>query len=255
LKKEIEFYSITDPGIKRTNNEDSLLVDEKSYLFIVADGMGGHSSGEIASSIAVESIVDFFKNSTLSEDSTWPYSYDDNLSFIGNKLKTAISVANDKIQDYSQSHTESRGMGTTVVAIHKSGDKIYLAHVGDSRCYLLRDNDLSLLTSDHSWVNEQVRLGVLTESDAQHHPFRNVITRALGTKAEALPEVKEMVSKKGDLYLLCSDGLNSMVLDDEIKAVLASGKTLEEMGKTLVEKANQNGGEDNISLILLRILS
>lgn len=255
MKRDFEFFAITDTGIKRNNNEDSIFVDEHSALFIVADGMGGHSSGEIASQMAVEEMATFFNNPNLNEESTWPYPYDDNLSFKGNKLKTAIAVANEKIQDYAESHFESRGMGTTVVALHKDKEKIFLAHVGDSRCYLLRDGKLILLTSDHSWVNEQVKLGILDEKDAQHHPFRNVITRALGTKAEALAEVTETSCKRGDLYLLCSDGLNSMVDDDSILRILSMSQSLEEIGKELVKKANEMGGEDNISIILIKVTS
>ncbi len=255
MTKEFDFYPITNTGIKRTNNEDAFLVEENVNLFIVADGMGGHSSGEVASKIAVETIGKFFKDPNLNEETTWPYEYDDKISFLGNKLKTAIAIANEKIQEYSKEHTESRGMGTTVVALHKSHDRIILCHVGDSRCYLLRDKKLILLTSDHSWVNEQVKMGFLTESEAQRHPFRNVITKALGTKGEATAEVTEMNCQTGDLYLLCTDGLNSMVEDKEIEESLLSKQSLKEMGDLLIEKANKNGGEDNITLILVKIIS
>ncbi|MCX7829900.1 MAG: Stp1/IreP family PP2C-type Ser/Thr phosphatase [Acidobacteria bacterium] len=255
MKKEIDFYPITNTGIKRTNNEDAFLVEQEANLFIVADGMGGHSSGEVASKIAVETINKFFKDPNLNEETTWPYEYDDKISFLGNKLKTAIAIANDKIQEYTKEHVESRGMGTTVVALHKTGDKIILCHVGDSRCYLLREKKLILLTSDHSWVNEQVKMGFLTESEAQRHPFRNVITKALGTKGEASAEVTEMNCKIGDTYLLCTDGLNSMVSDSQIETILLNKTNLKEMGDALIEAANQNGGEDNITLILVKILS
>lgn len=241
-------------GVKRTNNEDAFLVEQEANLFVVADGMGGHSSGEVASKIAVETIGKFFKDPNLNEETTWPYEYDDKLSFLGNKLKTAIAIANEKIQEYSKDHIESRGMGTTVVALHKSGDRIILCHVGDSRCYLLRDKKLILLTSDHSWVNEQVKMGFLTESEAQHHPFRNVITKALGTKGEATAEVTEMNCKAGDTYLLCTDGLNSMITDSEIENILLNKNNLQEMGEALIDAANKNGGEDNITLILVKIL-
>ncbi|MFB3850864.1 MAG: Stp1/IreP family PP2C-type Ser/Thr phosphatase [Acidobacteriota bacterium] len=254
MKKEIDFYPITNVGIKRTNNEDAFLVEQDVNLFIVADGMGGHSSGEVASKIAVETIGKFFKDPNLNEETTWPYEYDDKISFLGNKLKTAIAIANEKIQEYSKDHIESRGMGTTVVALHKSGDKVILCHVGDSRCYLLRDKKLILLTSDHSWVNEQVKMGFLTESEAQRHPFRNVITKALGTKGEATAEVTEMTCKVGDTYLLCTDGLNSMIADSEIENILLNKSNLQEMGEALIDAANKGGGEDNITLILVKIL-
>lgn len=250
----VEFTALTDTGIKRTNNEDSFLVMEAKNLYAVADGMGGHSSGEIASRIAVETISDFFRTSEISEDSTWPYAYDDNISFEGNKLKTAVAVANEKIQEYAAQHPESRGMGTTVVAVLVLDSRLILCHVGDSRCYLLRDGRFSLVTSDHSWVNEQVKLGFLTEEEAQKHPFRNVITKALGTKGEATAEINETVGKKGDMLLLCTDGLNSMVTDDEIAGIVSAEDGLEDKAKKLIEAANSKGGEDNITLVLLKIV-
>jgi PPM family protein phosphatase len=250
---KIEFSALTDTGIKRTNNEDSFLILEEKNLFAVADGMGGHSSGEIASKIAVETIGQFFRDSALTEDSTWPYAYDDNISFEGNQLRTAVAIANEKIQEYATEHLESRGMGTTVVAVMAIQSRLVLCHVGDSRCYLLRDGKLSSLTSDHSWVNEQVKLGFLTEEEAQRHPFRNVITKALGTKGEATAEINEIEGKEGDLLLLCTDGLNSMVTDDEISKMVAGDGKLEDKAKRLIDAANENGGEDNITLVLLKL--
>jgi protein phosphatase len=250
----VEFSALTDTGIKRTNNEDSFLVMESKNLYAVADGMGGHSSGEIASKIAVETISDFFRNSEISEDSTWPYAYDDNISFEGNKLKTAVAVANEKIQEYASEHPESRGMGTTVVAVLVLDSRLILCHVGDSRCYLLRDGKLSLVTSDHSWVNEQVKLGFLTEEEAQKHPFRNVITKALGTKGEATAEINETEGRSGDLLLLCTDGLNSMIPDSEIAKIVSKDTGLDEKARSLIDAANNAGGEDNITLVLLKIV-
>lgn len=250
----IEFSALTDTGIKRTNNEDSYLVLEQQKIFAVADGMGGHSSGEIASKIAVDTISEFFRNSSVSEDSTWPYAYDDNISFEGNKLKTAVAVANEKIQEYAAQHPESRGMGTTVVAVLVADSRLILCHVGDSRCYLLRDGKMSLVTSDHSWVNEQVKLGFLTEEEAQKHPFRNVITKALGTKGEATAEINETAGMEGDLLLLCTDGLNSMISDGEIEKIITSDRSLDEKAKILIEAANNSGGEDNITLVLLKLV-
>lgn len=250
---KVEVFALTDTGIKRTNNEDSFLVLEQQNIFAVADGMGGHSSGEIASKIAVDTISEFFRNSSISEDSTWPYAYDDNISFEGNKLKTAVAVANEKIQEYAAEHPESRGMGTTVVAVLVLDSRLILCHVGDSRCYLLRDGKLSLVTSDHSWVNEQVKLGFLTEEEAQKHPFRNVITKALGTKGEATAEINETEGRTGDILLLCTDGLNSMISDDEIARIVSKDAGLEEKAKSLIEAANNAGGEDNITLVLLKL--
>ncbi len=244
--------ALSDVGMKRTNNEDAYALRPDLGLYVVADGMGGHSCGEVASKIAVSQIVEFLENSRLDEESTWPYAYDDSLSFQGNKLKTAVSAANEKIQEYAGQHAESRGMGTTVVAAMVHDDRLIMSHVGDSRAYLFRGGALSALTSDHSWVNEQVKMGFLSQSEAQHHPFRNVITKALGTKGEALADVSETPLMAGDLVLLCTDGLNTMVSDEKIAKLLSEARDLEKACKALVEAANEGGGEDNVTVLLLR---
>jgi len=239
-------------GMKRTNNEDSFAESPAMGLYVVADGMGGHSCGEVASQLAVGQVVHFFENAKLDEESTWPYAYDDRLSFQANKLRAAIAVANEKIQDYTAQHAESRGMGTTVVVGLVHEDRLVLAHVGDSRAYLFRGGTLQPLTSDHSWVNEQVRMGFLSLSEAQKHPFRNVITKALGTKGDALADVVEVPMMAGDVILLCTDGLNTMVTDEEIASVLTTQGELGAACEALVQAANGAGGEDNITVLLLR---
>lgn len=244
--------ALTSVGIKRTNNEDAYALRPDIGLYVVADGMGGHSCGEVASKIAVSQIIEFLENSRLDEESTWPYSYDDTISFQGNKLKTAISAANEKIQEYASEHAESRGMGTTVVAAMVHEDRLVMSHVGDSRAYLFRGGSLIALTSDHSWVNEQVRMGFLSQSEAQRHPFRNVITKALGTKGEAMADVSESPLMAGDLVLLCTDGLNTMVPDETIAKILSEAKDLGKACQALVEAANAGGGEDNVTVLLLR---
>lgn len=248
---EFNYFGASDVGRKRTNNEDAFALRPEHSLFLVADGMGGHSSGEVAAQLAVNQIISFFKNHSLSEDSTWPYAYDDTLSFPANKLRTAIALANDQIQSYSSEHPESRGMGTTVVAALIDSDKVVVSHVGDSRAYHFSNGEMKLLTLDHSWVSEQVRLGFLTESEAAHHPFRNVITKALGTRDQAQADVVEIDMRVGDRLLLCTDGLNSMAPDEEIAGVMASSKDLESACKALIELANERGGEDNITVLIL----
>ncbi|MGC8722854.1 MAG: Stp1/IreP family PP2C-type Ser/Thr phosphatase [Acidobacteriota bacterium] len=248
----MEASGLTDVGRKRSNNEDAFAIRPELRLYVVADGMGGHSSGEVAAQIAVNQIVAFFEVQDLSEEATWPYpSYDDGLSFEGNKLRTAIALASEQIQNYSSEHPESRGMGTTVVAALVVGDRLIIGHVGDSRAYLYSGGQLSVLTMDHSWVSEQVRLGFLTEEEAAHHPFRNVITKALGTKDQAQADVLEMDVAVGDRILLCSDGLNSMAAEEDIARTLARRESLEATCRSLVELANQKGGEDNVTVILL----
>lgn len=239
-------------GMKRTNNEDAFAIREELNLYIVADGMGGHSCGEVASRLAVTQIQEFFEHAPRDEESTWPYAYDDSLSFQANRVRTAVAMANEKIQDYASQHAESRGMGTTVVAglIHE--DKLVLCHVGDSRAYLFRGGTLQAITSDHSWVNEQVRMGFLSMAEAQRHPFRNVITKALGTKGEALGDVTEVPLMAGDLVLMCTDGLNTMVGDEALAQLLGGAKDLQGACQALVDAANKGGGEDNVTVLLLR---
>lgn len=239
-------------GMKRTNNEDACAQAPELGLYVVADGMGGHSCGEVASQLAVGQIVHFFENAKLDEESTWPYAYDDTVSFQANKLRTAIAVANEKIQDYTAQHIESRGMGTTVVVGLLHEDRLVLAHVGDSRAYLYRGGTLQPLTSDHSWVNEQVRMGFLSLGEAQKHPFRNVITKALGTKGDAVADVVEVPMMSGDLVLLCTDGLNTMVSEEEITSILGENRELEAACDALVQAANGAGGEDNVTVLLIR---
>jgi PPM family protein phosphatase len=248
---KVKAFGATDVGKKRTNNEDSFALKPEHDLFVVADGMGGHSSGEIASQLAVSHINSFFDRHNLDKDSTWPYPYNEALSFSANKVRTAIAIANDRIQRHSIEHPESRGMGTTVVAALVDGDELVICHVGDSRAYRFSGGELALMTADHSWVSEQVRLGLLTDEEASRHPLRNVITKALGTREQAEADVMQVKLAVGERVLLCTDGLNSMASDAEIRAVLNGGLGLEETCQNLIELANEKGGEDNITVILL----
>ena len=250
---KISTYGATDVGKKRSNNEDAFAILDSIRLYMVADGMGGHSSGEIASRLAVEEVSSFFREVELTEDSTWPYSYDDTVSFAANKLRTAIAGANRRIQDYARENPRSHGMGTTIVSVLVDGDKMTMLHVGDSRAYVLKKGKLTLLTTDHSWINDQVSHGFLTQKEAVNHPFRNVITRALGTKDQANPDVQEIKLDGGERFLLCTDGLNSMVGDEKIREVLETNSSLEAAANRLIELANENGGEDNITVVILDV--
>lgn len=241
----------TDVGKKRTNNEDAFTIRNEQNLYVVADGMGGHSSGEVASQLAVSHINAFFDRHSLDEDSTWPYPYDEAFSFSANKVRTAIAIANDRIQRYSTEHPESRGMGTTVVAALVDREDLVVCHVGDSRAYHFADGKLSLVTADHSWVSEQVRMGLLSDEEASRHPLRNVITKALGTRDQAEADVAQVKLAVGDRVLLCTDGLNSMASDAEISAVMARRLDLDATCKALLLLANEKGGEDNITVIVI----
>jgi serine/threonine protein phosphatase PrpC len=244
---------LSDVGRKREHNEDSFTVVAEDSLFVVADGMGGHAAGEVASRIAVTAIADFIASTRKDAEITWPYEYDPNLSVASNRLKTAIRLANQKIIDTIAQKRELEGMGTTLVSILLGEGIACVAHVGDSRSYIIRSGTISQLTGDHSWVNEQVKLGFLSREDAVRHPFRNVVTRALGSKEDVQVDLVERPLLAGDTFLLCSDGLNTMVDDTTILGLIqAAGPDVERAVRSLIAKANENGGEDNVTVVLLR---
>jgi protein phosphatase len=247
---------LSDVGRKREHNEDSFVVVPEDHLYVVADGMGGHAAGEVASRIAVNAIADFIASTRKDAEITWPYEYDTTLSVASNRLKTAIRLANQKIIDTIAQRRELEGMGTTLVSILLSEGVACVGHVGDSRAYIVRDGQLTQLTGDHSWVNEQVKLGFLTKDDALRHPFRNVVTRALGSKEDVLVDLIEKPLQPGDTLLLCSDGLNTMVDDPSIlDSCIQSAGDPEHAAKSLIEKANEHGGEDNVTVVILSVTS
>jgi serine/threonine protein phosphatase PrpC len=262
----ITYQAITDVGRKRKGNEDSLFVNADQKLFVVADGMGGHAAGEVASKIAVDAINEFICLTAGDEEITWPFGLDENMSYDGNRLKTAVRFANRKVLEATKERAEYEGMATTVAAVLVDGDTANLAHVGDSRVYLYRSGDiasedgsdkpgsgLTQLTSDHSWVNEQIQSGVISPDQARSHPLRNVVTRALGGKADLQVEMQVHDIQPQDILLLCSDGLTTMIPDDEIARVLREKDgDIEEAARALVDAANARGGEDNITVLLLK---
>ena len=214
--------------------------------------MGGHAAGEIASRIAVDSISEFIVH-TKEDDGTWPHAYDEHYTRTTNRLMAALRMANTRVLEAMRKDARLRGMGTTVVACMADGDKMSVAHVGDSRAYMIRNGKISRITSDHSWVFEQVQAGMLTEAEAEKHPLRNVITRALGGALSVNPDASEIDSKPGDVYLLCSDGLTGMVPEEEIlKLVTANADDLEKACRELIDTANERGGLDNVTAILVK---
>ena len=252
---KIAYNALTDVGRKRKGNEDSFHVNPDQNLFVVADGMGGHAAGEVASKIAVESINEFVCMTSGDEEITWPFGLDENMSYDGNRLKTAIRYANNKVLAATKESAEYEGMATTVVSVLIDGATANLAHVGDSRIYLYRAGTLTQLTGDHSWVNEQLQAGMLTAEQARAHPLRNVVTRALGGRPDLDVEMQIHEALAGDVLLLCSDGLTTMVTDAEIARILEEGQSdVEKSARALVDEANKNGGEDNISVVLLKFV-
>jgi protein phosphatase len=246
----------SDVGRKREHNEDSWHVNERHGLYAIADGMGGHAAGEVASRIAVDVINEFIELSGNESDITWPFEYDDGASLEENRIFTAIKLANMKIFEVIKERKELEGMGTTLVIMLSQGDKAWIGHVGDSRAYLIRDGQISQITSDHSWVNEQMKLGVLTRAEAANHPFRNVVTRALGGRDIVKADVTTHEFEDGDCVLLCSDGLNSMLDDETIRSIVTThAPDLDGACDALVAAANEAGGDDNVTVILAQHVS
>jgi protein phosphatase len=249
----IEAFGRTDMGRRRKLNEDSFLAAPESSLFAVCDGMGGHNAGEVASRMAIETLGSFIERSGREREITWPWGLDAALSFDGNRLKTAIRLANARVFEAADRKEEYMGMGTTVVAALVTGNVMTLGSAGDSRCYLLREGRLVQLTRDDSWVSAALGEGILNSDDAERHPLRNVITKAVGARESIDVEVAEHALQEGDLALLCSDGLHGMIGDDAIAGVLnAHRSSLEEASAHLVEAANEAGGKDNVTVVLLR---
>lgn len=249
---ELRAYGLTDVGRQRQHNEDTFLVQPDAQLFLVADGMGGHAAGEIASKIAAETISEFIVT-TKEDDGTWPHAYDERYRRSTNRLMTALRLANTRVLEAMRKDARLRGMGTTVVASLIDGNLASIAHVGDSRAYLIRDGQMSRITNDHSWVFEQVQAGMLTEAEAEKHPLRNVITRALGGALTVNPEASEYQVRESDTILLCSDGLTGMVPEDEILRIVTENENVQEACRALIDFANARGGYDNVTTILIKV--
>jgi serine/threonine protein phosphatase PrpC len=230
-----EHYAGTDTGRQRRANEDSLLA--RSPLFVVADGMGGAQAGEVASRIAIEAFQHGIRDASEPEVA----------------MAGLARAANSQIHERSHSYAEQAGMGTTLTAVYVGEREVSIAHVGDSRAYCLRDGELLRLTDDHSLVDELMRQGRLTPEEAVEHPQRSVITRALGPEGTVEVDTRSFRARAGDVYLLCSDGLTTMVPEDQVAALLRSHSTLREAGEALIAAANEAGGRDNITVVLLRL--
>jgi protein phosphatase len=244
----------SDPGLKRTSNEDSYSTRPDIGLFAVADGMGGHVAGEIASRVAVEAIEAFIEETAgADKNRTWPFPFDPAISLEANRLKAAFRLANRKIAAAIADSQELRGMATTASAVLFGGRSASVGHVGDSRVYVLRGGDLEQITADHSWVEEQVRAGTMSRSAARQHPWRNVVTRALSGGEDPEVDVTEVRPKAGERYLLCSDGLFGVVPDQRIAEILGEKAVLGTICQRLVEAANEAGGPDNITTVILQI--
>ena len=231
----------TDTGSKRSNNQDSIYYSDKPVgplpnLYIVADGMGGHRAGDQASKMAIDIAVDFIKKSTIEN----PIAV----------LKRAMIFANNEIYKTASRDPDLRGMGTTMVVAVIQDDKLYVANIGDSRLYAI-GNDIKQITMDHSLVEELIRDGKLERKKGRNHPEKNIITKAMGSKEEVIPDFFEIDINPEDKYLLCSDGLSNMVEDDEIRDIVIDNEDLRETTQALIDRANYYGGADNISVVII----
>jgi protein phosphatase len=249
----LESFGLTDVGLRRKLNEDSLFVDNDTGLFVVADGMGGHNAGEIASHLAVDTVANFVQRSREEEEITWPYGVDPKLSLNANRLVTAVMLANKRVWKEADNRQDYTGMGTTIVAALADEQNICFASAGDSRAYRLRDKVFEQMTVDDSWVQAAVDEGVLMPEEADSHPMKNIITKAVGAKEGIDVAVEEHELREGDLFLLCSDGLHGMMSEQTLtNLVVGSNGSLEALVNELIEAAKQRGGKDNVTAIALR---
>jgi PPM family protein phosphatase len=254
LKGKLRFVGLTDTGRVREHNEDTIALDQELGLLVLADGMGGYNAGEVASGIAVKTIVNLVKEALEREDLLEgdPGSGESRTAII---LRDAIARANKIIFQTAHTQTQCEGMGTTIVAALLHDNRITIAHVGDSRLYRLRNSHFEQVTLDHSLLQELVDRGFYSPEEAQRAANKNYVTRALGVEAAVDVEIQEHPTQRGDIYVLCSDGLSDMVEDDDIHLTINTfGANLETVAKQLIQLGNDNGGKDNISVLLAQVI-
>ena len=249
-------FAKSDIGRKRPHNEDCFVADGSLGLYVVCDGMGGGNAGEVASGMAIETILTHVRSSKVNASPAQPAPGepdDPNLSLSTNQLVRAIRAANAEVFRASWDQPKCAGMGTTVAAARLSGHLLSVAHVGDSRVYLIRKGTMQPLTVDHSWVAEQVAQGHMTEHEAERSPRRNIVTRAVGVESTVDIDVTELTVFNGDLLLLCSDGLTRSVTSGEILRTLEATGDLREKTDRLISLANEAGGDDNVTVMLVMV--
>jgi protein phosphatase len=240
---KVEAYGITDVGRQRSRNEDSFAIVPDRRLYVVADGMGGHGNGHIASRLVVEEVSNFMRSGDSGGDAEAATA----------RLREAVQAAQAKLRSAVRADESLIGMGTTLVSVLVVGDLAIVAHVGDSRVYRWRAGRLERLTRDHSWVDEQVAAGYLSEEQARTHPLKSVVTRALSGEDGVEVDARVLDLREGDRYLICSDGLSNMLSDADLGRQLDAGEALEVTCRALVEEANARGGLDNITVVLLAV--
>jgi protein phosphatase len=248
----------SDPGLRRSSNEDSYCTREDLGLFVVADGMGGHAAGEVASRVAVDTIQKFIgETAGADKNRTWPFPFEPAISLEGNRLKAAFRLANRQIANAMADSADLRGMATTASAVLAGPHSACVAHVGDSRVYAMDiggGGTLRQITDDHSWVEEQVRAGTMSSSAARQHPWRNVVTRALSGGSDPEIDTVELSPRAGERLLLCSDGLSGVVPHEVIASILGDrNASLDAICERLIAAANEGGGPDNVTVLVIQI--
>lgn len=249
---KIEAYGLSDVGRKRSRNEDSFLVNEDLNLYVVADGMGGHSGGEFASRLAVSTIEEVLQAMHADPEATVISGVNSEETELGDHLRYAIDVAGQKIFDQALYDPELKGMGTTVTSILVDGPVGFVANVGDSRVYHVRGDEIKQITTDHSLVNEQMQAGMISENDARRHKLKNIITRSVGYQEEVEVDVYKVDLQTGDKLVLCSDGLTNQVEDNQILKTVQQ-HDIQNACRQLVTAANSAGGDDNITVVLCEV--
>jgi len=248
---QVKSAGISDVGLKREGNEDSYSIEDSLGLYIVADGMGGHVAGEVASRIAVEMINKSFKKwvtEKASEDELFG-TPDSSLSLLGNYVLSSIRLANKVVYEMALEHKEYHGMGTTVVMIVITPELMIAANVGDSRLYMLRDGELERLSKDHTIVAEQVELGMMTKEEAENSPMRHILTRNFGSSEDVAPDIFEIEPSDNDRFILCSDGLTDLVKDDELMIIVQEEDNPESICRKLLDTVLRRGAHDNTTII------
>lgn len=250
---KIDVFGITDVGLQREKNEDHFALFEDEGIFILADGMGGHNSGQVASRLAVQNVTTFLRETRHQPGAQWPYPSRADRDFFENSVDVAIKYANERIFIESMKKSEYEGMGTTLLVALDGGENIVLGHVGDSRIYRFAAGKLEQVTEDHSLLNHMIKTKQLDPSKARDFKNKNIIVRAIGLKDYVEVDVITLPKRDADTYLMCSDGLSDLVEDWIVAEVLAGDEPLHEKAQTLVRLANQSGGKDNITVILFKV--
>jgi len=250
----IRFSGATDVGKVRNHNEDNLLVPDNMPLAVVSDGMGGHACGEVASRIAVETLAEFYRETSVIPAQSWPFRMPQ-LHVERDRMSSAVQLANTRIHEAGVQDPSKKGMGCTIDAIFFGQGRFYVGHVGDSRVYRIRGKQISQLTEDHSLLNDYRRMKEMSGEDLDNFPHRNVVVRALGLAPQVFVDILVDEMQLGDIYLLCTDGLSGMLKDDEMLQTVCRFQSIDTVVTTLVAQANDAGGVDNITALVVRIES